>query len=295
MLPLLTALLIRAALPFPDAHTRALTEPPSSFAVAAPADDRARFHALMAYAADEGLASKPFGTIVQALGERLKGAPYAAGVLDVPADETLLAPLDRFDCVLYVEAVLALARGVAEGDSTYDGYLARVEQQRYRGGRMDGYGSRLHYFSDWVRDGEARGLVVDMTEAAGGVPFAKRLDFMTKHRSSYPQLAHAARFAEITRAEADLAGATRFYIPKARVHRAYADLQAGDVLATTTDLAGLDVTHTGFAYDAGDGGIGFLHASPTGGVKVSPDLARYLAGNPRQTGVYVIRPVDPRG
>ena len=264
--------------------------PARSLAPTASADDRARFDALMAYARRENLADRPLGEIAVALGLRLRGTPYVAGILDAPATETLVAPLDRFDCVLFVESVLALARAVQDGDATYEGYLARVEQQRYRGGTMDGYASRLHYFSDWVDDNAARRLAFDVTSDVGGVPYRPRLSYMTAHRSSYPHLTSDAAFDAIATVERRVSAAERAYVPKARVRAAYDRIQAGDVLATTTTVAGLDVTHVGFATVADDGTVGFLHASPGRGVVTAPDLAAYLAGNRAQTGVYVIRP-----
>lgn len=265
---------------------------PSLVAVAAAPvpDDRTRFDALMAFAARERLAERPFGKIAQALAYELRGVPYVAGVLDAPAEETLLAPLDRFDCVLFVESVLALARGVAEGDASYDGYLRRVEAQRYRGGQMDGYASRLHYFAEWIVDGAARGLVEDRTAALGGVPYPKRLTFMTANRGSYRQLRDNATFAAIAGVERRLANLDLRYVPKARVRSTYDGLQAGDIVATTTSIDGLDVTHVGFAYELGGGRIGFLHASPGRGVVLADDLAAYLARNRQQTGIVVARP-----
>ena len=79
-----------------------------------------------------------------------------------------------------------------------------------------------------------------------------------------------------------------------RIADAYAALQTGDVLATTTSIDGLDVTHTGFVVKLEGGATGFLHASSTGAVKVAPDLAAYVEGNRVQTGLLVARPVDPR-
>ena len=259
-------------------------------------DDRSRFAALMAFAQDEELGARPLGEIAVALGEQLRGLPYAAGVLDASPEETLIAPLDRFDCVLFVESVLALARGVAEGDSTYDGYLRRIEAQRYRGGAMHGYGSRLHYFTEWVADGSERGLVEDVTATLpGSASYAKALTFMSANRERYPRLRSDSLFAEILRAEARLAARSQHYVPKARVRAAYPALQTGDVIATTTDTPGLDVTHVGFAVVNEDSSVSFLHASPGRGVILAPDLMGYLARNPKQTGVLVARPLGARG
>ena len=243
----------------------------------------------------QGVASRPYGEIVQWVGEQLRGRPYTAGLLDAPAQETLTGDLTQFDCVLYIENVLAVARGIATGDTSGEAYLAEIRRMRYRGGEMAGYCSRLHYFSEWIADNERRGTVRNVTTQAGGVPFEKRIAFMSEHRSAYPRLADDAVFACATNAESALAGLDLVYIPKADIAAGYAAMQPGDVVAMATSIGGLDVTHTGFVHVA-QGKTGFMHASLTAdAVKVSPDLAEYVAGIRNQVGIIVARPTDPRG
>ena len=75
----------------------------------------------------------------------------------------------------------------------------------------------------------------------------------------------------------------------------YDHLRPGDIIATATHIKGLDVTHSGLAYANDNGSIGFLHASSSsGGVKVSPDLQRYVENISIQIGIVVARPTDPR-
>ncbi len=252
------------------------------------------FNRLMRFAQRENLHTRPIGEVMQALGEKLRGTPYVAGILDAPDEETLVAPLDKFDCVLFVESMFALARGVVEEDYSYSGFLDRIEEARYRGGQMDGYCSRLHYFSDWIRDNEARGLVENVTREIGGETLDKRLDFMSTHRSSYPRLAASdSLFGGIVAMEKDLAGYTLYYVPQHRIREVYPLLQAGDIIAATTSVRGLDAAHTGLVYRAENGRVGFMHASTTDGVKVSPDLQSYIEGVRAQTGIIVARPRSP--
>ncbi len=260
--------------------------------VSAPAPDPV-FDRIMAAAERENLHAEPLGVIMQKLGEKLKGTPYVAGVLDAPEQETLIAPLDKFDCVLFVESMLAMARGVAQQDYSYEGYLDRIEEARYRHGQMNGYCSRLHYFSDWIRDNEARGLVRNITQEVGGVPYDKTLDFMSTHRESYPRLvASDSLYQGIVEIERELQDLELFYIPQDQIRKAYPMLRAGDIIATATSISGLDVTHTGLVYDAGAGKKGFMHASTTSGVTISPDLQAYIQGVRVQTGIIVARPVS---
>ena len=256
---------------------------------------RMAFDRIMAFARDSALAEeRDFGMIVQAVGRQLIGAPYVAGMLDASEEETMIADLTAFDCVLYVENVLALAQGIATGDTTFADYVRNVEALRYRGGEMGSYCSRLHYFTEWIHDNERRGVVVDVTEDAGGVPYDKTVNFMSTHRGSYPRLVSDETYACIVDMEQDLRDHDLYYIPKADIARHYDSLEPGDVIATATNIDGLDVTHTGFVYRTADGGTAFLNASLSGEVLIAPDLARYVQGVRAQSGIIVARPVDPR-
>src|SRR5690606_17209327 len=123
-----------------------------------------------------------------------------------------------------------------------------------------------------IYDNDRRGQVDDVTQAVGGVPFEKTLDFMTGHRDAYARLADDATFACIAGVEASMRERDLFYVPQDRIRAAYDRLRPGDVIATATDIEGLDVTHTGFVYKTPEGGTGFIHASLSGEVKVSDDL-----------------------
>ena len=254
-----------------------------------------RFQEVMDYARQARLHERPIGEIMQAVGERFLGAPYVAGMLDEGNEETLRAPLDRFDCVLFIETALALAQGIAVQDDSYDGFLRRLEDLRYRDGAMDGYCSRLHYFSEWIRDNERRGHVQNLTGELGGEPLGKTLDFMSTHRESYPRFAqNDSLFQGIQAMERDLEGTDVRYIPQDRIRDVYNQLQAGDLVAFATHIDGLDVTHTGLVYAHEDGSKGLLHASTSDGVTIAADLQAYVESVKSQIGVVIIRPIDPR-
>ncbi len=267
--------------------------PGDSLAALSPAT-AAAYGRITSEARAQGIAARPYGEIVQWVGEQLRGRPYVAGLLDAPPRETLLADLTRFDCVLFVENVLAVAHTIAMEDTTPEAYVAEIARMRYRSGQMAGYCSRLHYFSDWIADNDTRSIVHNVTAEAGGVPFDKRIDFMSTHRASYPHLRDDATYACATAAEARLADLELVYIPKANIRSAYAQMQPGDIVAMATSIGGLDVTHTGFIHVDGSG-TGFMHASSaSNAVKVSPDLSDYVRDIRNQVGIIIARPVDPR-
>lgn len=246
----------------------------------------------MAFARTHQLSRKPIGEIMQALGETLVETPYEAGTLDRAEEETLVVGFMGFDCVTFVETMLAMARGIREEAYDYATFTRHLTEQRYRDGQLEGYCSRLHYFSEWIADNGLRRIVAPLTESLGGVPLEKSLTFMTRHRSSYPQLVRSdSLFGELRTIEERLQSLRLTYIPQERIRDVYDRLQAGDIVALATDIEGLDVVHTGLVYAFGDGRIGLLHASTSAGVTVSPDLQSYVENNRRQIGIVVARPL----
>lgn len=245
-------------------------------------------------------ATAPLGHAAVRVGELAAGSPYQAQTLEAylvaggsPADEPLTLSLTHFDCVTLVEACLAVARVAdAEAAPTWDRFGQEVERMRYRGGERTGYASRLHYFSEWISDGERRGLLRDMGEELGGVEDARPLRFMTAHRNSYPALADDAAFRAIGAVEASL-DRPRHVVPTARIADVAGRIESGDVLAFATSIEGLDVTHAAFAYRGKDAVLRVLHAPLSGGVVevTSSTLPEYVAAIRRSTGILVARPL----
>ena len=262
-------------------------------AATAAAQTTTPFERVMAEATRGDWQSRPIGEVVQLAGEQFRGAPYEGGLLDRSPEESLYTGLDRFDCVLFVESALALARGIVVGETSRDSFEQRIEEQRYRNGTRNGYCSRLHYFTEWIVDNERRGTVYDISREIGGELLEKRLDFMSTHRDSYPLLASDSLFAGILEMETDLEDHEIWYVPQEGIRAVYPALRGGDILAFVTSVKGLDVSHTGLVYDTGNGGRGVLHASLDRGVVISEDLASYVEGNRTQIGIVAVRPVDP--
>ena len=234
------------------------------------------------------------GEIVQTVAEQFLGAEYKAGLLDRTTQETLFISLQQFDCLLFIETVLAIANNIASQDRSYQALRSRIEQQRYWQGKMNGYCSRLHYFSDWIEDNQKRGNITNITQRLGGVNIDKKLDFMTSHRDSYPTLAKSDRnFKCISRVE-DSLSTTFNYIPTQNIRQTYSQLQPGDIIGVATKIEGLDFTHTGFVYRQPNGNMGLIHASPAGQVVIAKDLQKYIKNVPQAIGIVVSRAIKPQ-
>jgi hypothetical protein len=173
-----------------------------------------------------------------------------------------------------------------------DRYQDLLRQLRYRGGEIDGYASRLHYFTDWVKDNEIKGLVTDVSEELGGIRDTEIIDFMTTHVDAYRQLADAAVVADVQAAEERLSSLGRVYVPEDRIAAVSSGIRNGDVIAATSTVPGLDVAHTGIAVWVDDE-LRLLHAPLVGeAVQISDaTLAERILRIDGQDGIIVARPV----
>ena len=243
----------------------------------------------------------PLGRSTIRVGELAIGTPYVPFTLEAylksggsPLHEPLTLSLTRFDCVTLVESCLAVARLANSKDPpTWERFGQEIERMRYRGGERRGYASRLHYFSEWITDGERRGLVKDLGAELGGAEDARPLRFMSEHRAKYPALADDGVFREIETIERRLDHHPRRVIPTKRIPQVVNRIETGDVLAFATEIPGLDVTHAAFAHRSGDGILRVLHAPLSGGVVevTRTTLPEYVAAIRRSTGILVARPL----
>lgn len=224
---------------------------------------------------------------------RLMGISYVANTLDEKDDETLVVHLDKADCTTFVETVLALTLAEKEKKVDFGSFKEALQRIRYRGGQRDGYLSRLHYFSDWIEDNERKGIVYERTKSlCFAQPLVLNLNFMSTHPDSYRQLsASPALIAKMVDIERKWVNVSVYYLPKSKLNaiRRELGIENGDILAITTNIKGLDVVHTGFAYWVGEK-LHLLHASSTlkRVVLDSQPLYDYSKNKRAHTGVRVI-------
>ncbi len=229
---------------------------------------------------------------------QLLGQPYEAGTQE-GREERLRIYLTRTDCILFAETCLALVRTVqACGPlATFEDLARTLRQTRYRGGVVDGYASRLHYTTEWIRQGERNGFFRDITEELGGVADTRPVDFMSAHPDSYAPLKGESGYArenlrQIRAMEERVSGMPRCFIPKDRLGAVEDRIQSGDILCLATSIAGLDYSHVVIAYREKPGApLGFIHASTSAKkVIIEPrSLQSYLQANSRATGISVLR------
>jgi hypothetical protein len=224
------------------------------------------------------------------------GVPYVAHTLEGNDEECLVVNTRQLDCTTLVETVTALTICTQRGEKTFDNYKQRLTQLRYRGGRLQGYVSRLHYFSDWIRDKQTMGFVSEIQQP--NPPFTAvqkvRVSYMSTHTQAYQALkAHPEWIPVIASQERNLTGLTARFIPKSQVKNSKALRQAirdGDIIAITCSKAGLDIAHLGFAVWRKDG-LHLLNASQLHHrvIEEPMTLDQYLSKHPSHTGIRILR------
>ncbi len=259
------------------------------------------------------LAYLPADELIVEVAKCFFNTPYVAGTLE-GSPETLKIDLGKTDCILFVEQCVAMTfliknasrniPGNASMDTwadnvvkaevpAFDDFAELICNMRYRDGKVDGYSSRLHYTSEWIRQNENAGLIKEITDELGGKPLEQKFSFMSEHTEAYVALKDNPDEAEKIRAiERRLGDIGRyFYIPASYIPYAVHKIKDGDLIFFTSKISGLDITHCAIAYvvfdkDTESKSLHFIHASSKAGkVIIEPKtLSEYT-----KTGIRVAR------
>ena len=247
-------------------------------------------------AVEKNLSKLPINEVIIAIAKSFMGTDYAPNTLEKSDEENLVIHLTGLDCYTFLESSLVLARCIKDGKTSFQDYENELTKIRYRNGKIDEYPSRLHYFSDWLYDMNKRGIGKDITKEIGGVPYKKKIDFMSTHVNSYRQLKDNPKFVdEIAAIEKQISSRKNYYVPQEKIESVEKKIENGDIIGITTNVDGLDIAHTGIAIRMDDGRIHLLHA-PNVGYKVQiteKPLADYIKGIKKQTGIMVLQPEEP--
>ena len=258
--------------------------------------------AIVASAADKVVAEKVMASLEQGstaemtldAAKRMLGTPYVGGLLDGGEDEEFRLPLEKTDCIIFVETCLNLARTAKEHgrEADFGKFASGVRQMRYRGGIIDGYASRIHYTTEWIRQGERLGILKDVTLESGGRNYDHPVSFMSSHPDSYPHI-NDDNIHSIKEAEDTLNSIPYTYIQTSDLPGAEKNIRDGDIICFVSKLAGLDISHVAIAC-LHDGKAGFIHASTTAGKVIVDDrsISEYVRSRPKSlAGIKIVRPL----
>lgn len=206
------------------------------------------------------------GSRIEVLSRRFLGYPYLPNPLIGSAGtaEVFTASLDGFDCVTYIETIVALARALNVED-----FIEWLRKIRYEQGRIQ-WERRNHYMTLWIRNNIREGIVRPVSMPA--VPMLCRERIL----NVVPGLA-----AQRTSVKC---------VPKRAMRRLAAYLQSGDLIFFASTRKNLDVFHTGIIVRDG-ARVLMRHASRSRGFVVEQELSEFLKAN-RMAGVIVERPQE---
>lgn len=199
-------------------------------------------------------------------GKKFLDVPYAAHTLEVGDEEKLVVNLSQMDCTTFVEYVAALSMCDVKGQGRFRDFCDNLTRIRYRNGVIDGYASRLHYFTWWGEDNEKMNIVEEIVsdEAPFTAVQTVQIDYMSSHPSLYKHLrSDAGLIPLIKEYERATNGKQYRYIPKSRLggtREQLASVCSGDIVSIITNKRGLDTSHVGIAVWQ-DGRLHLMHAS----------------------------------
>ncbi|MCD8236889.1 MAG: DUF1460 domain-containing protein [Prevotellaceae bacterium] len=199
-------------------------------------------------------------------GKKFLDVPYVAHTLEVGDEEQLVVNLSQMDCTTFVEYVAALAMCDMKGQGRFKDFCDNLTRIRYRNGVIDGYASRLHYFTWWGEDNEKMNIVEEIV--SDKAPFTAvqtvQIDYMSSHPSLYKRLrSDASPISLIKEYERATNGKRYRYIPKSRLggtREQLASVCSGDIVSIITNKRGLDTSHVGIAVWQ-NGRLHLMHAS----------------------------------
>jgi hypothetical protein len=211
-------------------------------------------------------------------------------VLQPIDQEVLVVNLKKFDCVTFVESMVALTQTRRDTACNYDVFKEKLTNVRYRNGFVD-YAARLHYFSDWLYENEKIGILKNITKDIGGEAFNKQVFFMSLKRDTfYGNMADPTTFYNIKNVEEAITKREKWYVPKGKVATIEYKLKDGDIIGITNALSGMDMAHAGIVKWQ-NGRAYLVHASSQFHQVMISDvpLVDYLLRNKAQTGIMVGR------
>ena len=201
---------------------------------------------------------------IEILSRSFIGHPYKSNPLIGSADtnEVLVASIDEFDCVTYIETVLALARA-----SSAEDFVRWLRKLRYADGRVR-WDRRNHYMMNWLRNNTRQRLVRPVS--------FPRIPLNHRHR-----VLNAVAGLPVQRAQIKC-------VPKPAVSRVAPRLISGDLIFFASTRKNLDVFHAGIIVRHCEKVL-MRHASRSKGGVVEQDVQQFLKTN-RMAGVIVVRP-----
>ncbi|MDW5500807.1 DUF1460 domain-containing protein [Pseudomonas lundensis] len=204
------------------------TTPPADLKASMDNHTLNKLNQLLALRAAASAEQQDNGYMIDLLSRPFLGTPYVANMLigsqDTP--EKLVIDFRGLDCFTYIDYVDALRQADSQAD-----FVQRLINIRYANGDIN-FLQRKHFFTDWSHQAKTNTTDITATLSPHAVTLVKNLNEKADGGSYLPGLKNVQR--SIT------------YLPSEFIDdKVLAQLHTGDYIGIYTNLAGLDVTHTG--------------------------------------------------
>lgn len=219
--------------------------------------DKKLFEDKINFANKHNLKALPIGLIIVEVAKTFMGTPYVGGTLDTVYPEELIINLREVDCFTFVEYVFALALCIKAGRNDFNSFCNYVQLMRYRNGAIKNYASRLHYFTDWMSDGEKKNLIQIIK---GPDSFKKQINILSKSLMNKKSNISQNEQLQLQHCEKLLSDSAFSYFPCNSIEANSKLFQNGDVLGFASNVTGLDINHVGFLVNKANQWT-FIHAS----------------------------------
>lgn len=238
-----------------------------------------------------GTQTNSFSSRIQTVIRDLQDTPYQGGTLESDGKEHLIVRFDAFDCVTFVETVTAAAACGLSTPQNTPCFRDHLRALRYRNGEINGYASRLHYFSEWILQNGNGPWYTDITQSLGGTPLKRTFTLMSGSINRYPKLSDSSARGSVKSAEKKLSAKTFYYIPQRKIQSVESRIPDTALIAFVSSRNDSIVSHTGFAIKDNDT-VRLAHASSSAGkVTISDNsLSDYTTRNDNAIGIIVLAP-----
>ena len=243
---------------------------------------------LQLYSAEKNAAT---ADLLIKVGTFFKETPYVAHTLETEPEQ-LIVNLRELDCTTFAENCLAIARIIKSENPSFEKFTKELQNIRYRKGEINGYPSRIHYFSDWIFESHKKKLIKDVSKEIANVPYPLQVNFMSTHPKSYVQLKDSTLIPVIAGQEQEISKRKMYFIPEEKIAAFEISLKDGDIAGITTSIKGMDISHVVILQRVA-GRMHILHASQTANKVILSEetLEEYLKNSKSATGIMVARPL----
>lgn len=230
-----------------------------------------------------------FGELTAKIAECLIRTPCEIGLLDIYPEE-LRVYLNKTDKLQFVEECIAISltlkqfdannNGNADLEGFYEALCKKIQELRYRGGKIRDFSDRIYYMSEWLEQAETLGYLYEVTPKFGNI-YTQSFSYFSDHIMFLTNIDNVSKDRErILSIEKALWEKNPYYIIALdRINQELYDfLNDGDIIGICSDRKGEDIADLGVICVNTDGRKKLLFASRLEKAVVEKDLLLYNFG-----------------